>query len=93
VASKKTKAQEQFTVTNELGLHFRAAAMVVRTLGEFQSKVTLSNGTTVADARSVLDLLTLSATRGTTLTVRAEGEDAEDAVGALGALIARNFAE
>ena len=90
-ASKK--AEERFTVTNELGLHFRAAAMVVRTLGDFTSQVMMSNGQTVADARSVLDLMTLAASRGTTLTVQAEGDDAEAAVEALGALIARNFAE
>ena len=87
------KVQGQFTVTNELGLHFRAAAMVVRTLGDFSSDVKISNGQTVADGRSVLDLMTLAASRGTTLAITAEGKDAQDAVAALGALIARNFAE
>jgi len=91
---KKTKkASGCFTITNELGLHFRASAMVVRTMGEFSSRVTISNGETVADARSVLDLMTLAAGLGTNLTVEAEGEDAERALEALGALIARNFAE
>ena len=52
-------------MTNELGLHFRAAAMVVRTLSKFSSKVTMSNGRGVADARSVLDLMTLAASHGT----------------------------
>ena len=80
-------------MTNELGLHFRAAAMVVRTLGDFDSQVTISNGQTAADGRSVLDLMTLAATRGTTLDVTAVGGDAEKALAALGALIARNFAE
>ena len=88
-----TKASDEFTVGNELGLHFRAAAMVVRMVSNFSAEVTLANGETVADARSVLDLLTLSATCGTTLKVEAHGTDASDAVAALGALIARNFAE
>jgi len=88
-----TKAAAKFVITSELGLHFRAAAMVVRKVGEFSSKVTLSNGQTTADASSVLDLLTLTASCGTTLEVAAEGPDAEEAVAALGALIARNFAE
>ncbi len=86
-------AEGTFTINNELGLHFRAAAMVVRTLAAFSSKVTLFNGKTAADARSVLDLMTLAASRGTTLTVKAIGEDAEAAVAALGSLVARNFAE
>ncbi len=91
--SNKKKASGRFTITSELGLHFRASAMVVRTMGEFSSKVTISNGDTVADARSVLDLMTLAASIGTNLTVEAEGEDAAGALEALGALIARNFAE
>jgi phosphocarrier protein HPr len=90
---KAKKARGEFPVTNELGLHFRAAAMVVRTMGDFRARVTLSNGETTADARSVLDLLTLAASCGTRLVVEAEGEDAEEAVAALGALMARNFAE
>jgi len=90
---KETKAKGHFTIKNELGLHFRAAAMVVRTLAEFGAKVWISNGTTVADARSVLDLMTLSAAPGTKVIVEAEGDDAREAVAALGALIERNFAE
>jgi len=91
--TKAKKARGEFAVTNELGLHFRAAAMVVRTMSEFRARVRVSNGETTADARSVLDLLTLAASCGTRLVVEAEGEDAQEAVAALGALIARNFAE
>ena len=87
------RIEADFTVTNELGLHFRAAAMVVRTVSDFSCAISITNGDTVADARSVLDLMTLAASRGTTLKVTAEGKDAEAAVAALGALIARNFAE
>ena len=85
--------EKEFQVTNELGLHFRAAAMLVRTLAEFSSEVIISNGETEADARSVLDLMTLAASRGTTLRIKAAGEDADKTVEAIGSLIARNFAE
>ena len=91
--SGSKRAEGEFQVTNELGLHFRAAAMVVRTVTDFKSEISISNGETVADARSVLDLMTLAASRGSTLRVTAEGPDADAAVAALGALIARNFAE
>ena len=86
-------AQADFTISNELGLHVRAAAMVVRTAGSFQSAIWFECGGAKANARSVLDLLTLAATRGTVVTVRAEGDDAAAAVAGLGALIGRNFAE
>jgi phosphotransferase system HPr (HPr) family protein len=87
------KKRAEFTIGNELGLHFRAAALVVRALEGFSSNVTISNGDTTADARSVLDLMTLAAARGTPIVVEAEGPDAEAAVTALGRLIAANFDE
>ena len=87
------QAEGEFTITNELGLHFRAAAMVVRVSADFASRIVISNGQTQADAASMLDLMTLAASRGTRLKIHAEGPDADEAVAALGALIARNFAE
>ncbi len=87
------RAEAEFTITNELGLHFRAAAMVVRTLKDFDCDVRIANGETVADGRSVLDLMTLAASRGCVVRVTAVGKDAKKAVEALGRLIARNFAE
>lgn len=87
------KASAEFVVGNQLGLHVRAAAMVVRTMTPFQSKISIRTEGGRADARSVLDLLTLSASKGTKIVVEAEGSDAEAAVAALGDLIARNFAE
>lgn len=87
------QASAEFVVGNQLGLHVRAAAMVVRTMTPFASKVSIRAGASVADARSVLDLLTLSASKGTRIVVEAQGDDAEEAVAMLGDLIARNFAE
>ncbi|MFN2377085.1 MAG: HPr family phosphocarrier protein [Candidatus Binatia bacterium] len=87
------KATAEFTVGNQLGLHVRAAAMVVRTMTPFTSRVSIRAGGSVADARSVLDLLTLSASKGTRIVVEAEGDDAEAALATLGDLIDRNFAE
>jgi len=87
------KKRAEFTIGNELGLHFRAAALVVRTLEEFASSVTISTGDATADARSVLDLMTLAAAQGTPVVVEAEGDDADAAVAALGRLITENFGE
>lgn len=91
--SDTKKASAEFLVGNQLGLHVRAAAMVVRTMTPFSAKVSIRAGSSVADARSVLDLLTLSASKGTPIVVEAEGEDADAALASLGDLIARNFAE
>ena len=91
--SPSEKKRAEFTIGNELGLHFRAAALVVRTLEEFASNVTISTEETTADARSILDLMTLAAARGTPVVVEAEGQDADAALAALGRLIAENFGE
>jgi phosphotransferase system HPr (HPr) family protein len=88
-----SKASAEYVVGNQLGLHVRAAAMVVRTMSPFSSKVTIRAGDSEADARSVLDLLTLSASKGMKIVVEAEGDDADAAVATLGDLIARNFSE
>ncbi|MFQ5479317.1 MAG: HPr family phosphocarrier protein [Candidatus Binatia bacterium] len=84
---------EEFRIENRLGLHMRSAAMVVRVAEGFKSRVTLKNADTVADAGSVLDLLTLAAGMGAVITIEAEGPDAEEAVRVLGDLIRRGFAD
>ena len=86
-------ATGELTIGNELGLHARAAAMVVRTVSRFTSEVRLARGSTVADARSVLELLTLAAVKGCRVEVTARGPDAAEALAALERLVARDFAE
>jgi phosphotransferase system HPr (HPr) family protein len=87
------KKRAEFTIPNELGLHFRVAALIVRTLEAYSSDVTISNGEAVADARSVLDLMTLAAARGSRIVIEADGADADAAIAALSDLITSNFAE
>ena len=71
----------RLTVTNELGLHARAAANLVRGISPFKSSVTLTRpdlGRT-ADAKSILSVLTLAATKGTVLDIVVDGPDETDA--------------
>ncbi|MFT4571772.1 MAG: phosphocarrier protein HPr [Hyphomicrobiaceae bacterium] len=86
-------ATGEFLIANQLGLHVRAAAIVVRTANRFSARIQVRAGSASADAHSLLDLLTLAATKGTRVQVEAHGTDASQAVEAIGALIARNFEE
>ena len=88
--SGPTICEEHFTVRRELGLHARPAGRFVALAARFQSEIQVARvgtGDEWVSGRSVLSLLSLGATRGTRLRVRAVGVDASEAVAALGALI------
>ena len=87
--------EKQVVVTNRLGLHARAAALLVRTASCFQSALRLErlDGTAAADAKSILSVLMLAAARGTELRATAEGVDERDAMSALCRLFVDGFGE
>ena len=87
--------EHYLSVTSRLGLHARAAAKLVRVAGEFQSSVKLQrrDGNVSADAKSILSVLMLAATRGTELRLIAEGPDEQEALDAVLALFMTEFGE
>ena len=80
-------------VVNELGLHARAAARLVRTANEFRSNVVLRANGRETDATSILGVLLLGAGHGARLTIRCRGEDEKAAMAALCELIQARFGE
>ena len=70
-----------------VALHARPAANFVKTAMRFQSRVTVGVNGKSADAKSILAVLALGATGGTTLRLNAEGEDAPAALDALAACV------
>jgi phosphoenolpyruvate-protein phosphotransferase len=87
--------EQRVIVANRLGLHARAAGVLVRAAGVFASAVRLerTDQAVQADAKSILNVMTLSATRGTELRLVAEGPDEAEAVAALSQLFADGFSE
>jgi phosphocarrier protein len=85
--------ERQVRVTNRLGLHARAAAKFVHLASTFRSRVLLRSSDSEVDGKSILGLLTLAATTGTTLSIVAEGSDSREAVEALSRLIQSRFGE
>jgi len=81
--------ERSFTIRNELGLHARPAGEFVALAGTFEAEISVSRGGEWVDGRSVLSLLSLAASRGTTLQIRATGPDALEAVMALGKVLER----
>ncbi|MDQ3168896.1 MAG: HPr family phosphocarrier protein [Acidobacteriota bacterium] len=81
----------EVSIVNALGLHARAAARFVHTASAFSSHIRVTRGARTMDGKSILGLLLLSAGRGTTIEISAEGPDEQEAVEALAALAARGF--
>lgn len=85
--------QQKVMITNKLGLHARAAAKLVHTANAFKSDVFVGGEHEEVNAKSILGLLTLAASKGTPLTVRADGPDEGEAVEALVRLFEDKFGE
>ena len=73
--------EQAITLTGDL--HARPAGALAVAAARFSSAVSLSVGTSRADAKSVLGVMGLGATSGQHITVAAEGPDAEEAVAAI----------
>lgn len=83
------------TLTNDLGLHARAAAELVKLVGKFASTITLhrEQPNVSADARSMLDILYLAAAKGVSLKVVVDGDDEDAAITEIAKLFANKFGE
>jgi len=87
--------EKRVRVSSHLGLHARAAAKLVRVANQFQSEVTLHrlDADVEADAKSILSILMLAASRGTELRLLANGSDEVQALETVAELFARGFDE
>ena len=83
----------EMEIVNERGLHARASAKVVELSERYSCEATISHDGEDADPRSLMDLLTLVASKGVIVTATAEGEDATAYLDELEALIAGRFGE
>ena len=79
--------EKSVVITAENGLHTRPAAQFVKEAKEFQSEITVVSGGKSASAMSLFKLQTLGLTKGTSVTIQADGPDAKQAVDKLVALM------
>ncbi|GAA5483075.1 HPr family phosphocarrier protein [Haloferula sargassicola] len=76
----------RITIPWKEGLHLRPAALLVRSARAFQSSISLKMGERMADARSIIAIMLLSASFGTTVELEASGSDEDAAIEALTAV-------
>jgi len=81
------------TIVNPLGLHARPAAQLVKLAASFSSQVELVKDGTPINGKSIMGVMMLAAECGSTLTIRADGDDAEAAVTAIVGLVESGFGE
>lgn len=81
------------TIRNKLGLHARAAVKFVNLSNRFSSSVKIVKDGDEIDGKSILGILTLAATQGTSIQLLVSGQDEEAAMAALVELIENRFDE
>ena len=85
--------EQTATVANQLGLHARPAAQLVKLANTFASEIQLIKDGVPVNAKSIMGVMILAAECGSSLTVRAEGDDEQAAVSALVELVNSGFGE
>ena len=85
--------KREVTIVNKLGLHARAAAKFVTLASRFAADIRVLRGTREVNGKSIMGVMMLAASQGTTITVEVEGEDEADAFAALATLVADRFEE
>ena len=87
------RAEQTVLIVNELGLHARAATKLVQLASKFPCDLTLTKDGHEVNGKSIMGVLMLVASKGTSVTIRTKGERAAEAVAAIVKLIEDKFGE
>jgi len=85
--------QKTFLIINKLGLHARASALFVKTASRFTCDVKLKKEGVEVNGKSIMGIMMLAASKGTTVTLSADGADEDEALQTIGDLISNGFGE
>jgi len=85
--------EQQIEIINKLGLHARASAKLVSTASQYISSVEIEFAGQKGDAKSIMSMMMLAASKGSMITIRTDGEDEQDAMNAVTGLINNYFDE
>ncbi|MBZ4396174.1 HPr family phosphocarrier protein [Myxococcus sp. MISCRS1] len=88
-----TVAEGTYEIINELGLHARAAAQMVKVANRFKSDVLIEAQGQRANAKSIMGVLMLAAAQGVQVKLTCKGDDADACLQELAKLIADRFGE
>lgn len=86
-------AERSVKIVNKLGIHARPAAEIVKTASRFGSNITIVRDDLEVNGKSIMGVMMLAAEQGSTIAIKAEGDDADAALDALESVIADGFGE
>lgn len=84
---------KEITIINKLGLHARAAAKFVNLASGFESEISISRNGKSVNGKSIMGVMMLAASCGTTIELHVNGTDEQEALQKLEALIQDRFGE
>ena len=84
---------EELEIQNIKGLHARAAAAFVKTAEGFNAEIDVERSGQLVSGRSIMGLMMLAASKGTTIKVSASGDQAKEALEAIASLVNNKFGE
>ena len=84
---------KKLAIKNTLGIHARPAGLFAQTASKFNSQIVVEKNGVIVDGKSIMEVMMLGAGQGSSITIKAKGEDAESALSALEKLIEDKFGE
>ena len=88
-----TQLSHDVEIINKLGMHARAAAKFVKLASTFKSKIDLERKRQRVNGKSIMGVMMLAASKGSKITIHAEGNDAKESIEKLEQLINNRFDE
>ena len=85
--------EKELLIENKLGLHARAAAQIVKTASAYTSRIMLAKDGMEVDGKSIMGIMMLAASKGSSIVVQAHGEDEGLALAGLEQLFKDKFGE
>ena len=85
--------ERSFIIKNVLGIHARPAGLFAQTANKYKAQIIVEKNGLAVDGKSIMAVMMLGAGQGSTIVIRAKGEDADSALDALGGIIEGKFGE
>ena len=82
-----------FVIKNKLGLHARAAALLVQKVNQFACDIKIEKDGLEVNAKSIMGVMMLAAAKDSTVTLKAQGPDSREALNVLEELFRNKFGE